>query len=234
MKQLALAVRLRARARLDNFLVGPNEAPVAAVRELAGGRPGIALLSGPVSSGKSHLLLGAVAAAEQAGRRALYFSLRELLGGNAAMLSGNPGAALVCCDDVDAVAGDATICQELFALWRHSEERGGSLLFAARQVPNLGDWALPDLGSRMRGAATRLTLQPLAESEQRTLLVQRAREFGLDMPLEVLEFLLRRLERDLASQCAFIDELDRAALAAQRRLTVPFVREVLARHSAPG
>lgn len=234
MQQLALAVRLRERARLDNYYAGPNAAVVTAIRELASGGPGIALLTGAASSGKSHLLLGAVAAAEQAGRRALYFSLRELQGGGAGMLAGVPGVALVCCDDVDTIAADATFCRELFALWRHSEERSAALLFAARQVPALADWALPDLGSRMRGAATRLSLLPLTETGQRALLVQRAREFGLEMPDDVLEFLLRRLARDLAAQCAFIDELDQAALAAQRRLTVPFVREVLARRSAPG
>jgi DnaA family protein len=29
--------------------------------------------------------------------------------------------------------------------------------------------------------------------------------------------------------CEWLDRLDRASLAAQRRLTIPFVREVLAR-----
>ncbi len=233
MQQLALAVRLRGRARLDNFFVGPNGTAVATIGDLATGKAGIALLTGPVSSGKSHLLLGAVAAADQVGRRARYISLRELQGGSAAVLADRPLAELICCDDVDSIAGDATFCRELFALWRDCEERGAALLFAARHVPTLSDWALQDLGSRMRGASIRLTLTPLDETAQRALLTQRAHGFGLELPEDVLEFLLRRLPRDLAAQCGFIDELDIAALTAQRRLTVPFVREVLARGSAP-
>ena len=42
-----------------------------------------------------------------------------------------------------------------------------------------------------------------------------------------LDWLLRRVGRDLASLTQLFDRLDRAALAAQRRLTVPFLRETL-------
>lgn len=42
-----------------------------------------------------------------------------------------------------------------------------------------------------------------------------------------MDWLLRRVERDLASLTALLDRLDRASLAAQRRVTVPFLRAVL-------
>ncbi len=42
-----------------------------------------------------------------------------------------------------------------------------------------------------------------------------------------LDWLLRRVGRDLASLTALLDRLDRASLAAQRRMTVPFLRQVL-------
>jgi chromosomal replication initiation ATPase DnaA len=32
--------------------------------------------------------------------------------------------------------------------------------------------------------------------------------------------------------CGWLDRLDRASLAAQRRLTIPFVREILTRHES--
>ncbi|MGC8519703.1 MAG: HdaA/DnaA family protein, partial [Steroidobacteraceae bacterium] len=43
----------------------------------------------------------------------------------------------------------------------------------------------------------------------------------------------RRFPRDMAQLYALLDTLDEAALAAQRRLTVPFIREVLARPGRP-
>ncbi len=232
MEQLALAVRLRERARLDNFFAGANAAALSVVTAVAAGRAGAFLLAGPAASGKTHLLLAATHAAQQAGRRAVYFALRELAPAGAVALSGQLGADLVCCDDVDVVAADADFGRALFALWRDAEDRGASLLLAARDLPPLADWALADLGSRVRGIAVRVNLQLPDESGLRNLLVQRARGLGLELPEDTLEFMLRRLPRDLGSQCAFIEEMDQAALAAQRRLTLPFVREVLAQRFA--
>ena len=41
-------------------------------------------------------------------------------------------------------------------------------------------------------------------------------------------WMLRRVDRDLPALTAVLDRLDHASLASQRRLTVPFVRQVLA------
>ena len=232
MEQLALAVRLRERARLDNFFAPPNSAALSLVRSVAAGRAGAFLLVGPAASGKTHLLLAATQAAQQAGRRAVYFALRELAPAGAAALAGQAATDLLCCDDVDVVAADPDFGRALFALWRDSEERGASLLWSARELPPLATWALADLGSRVRGVAVRANLQLPDEAELRQLLTQRARGLGLELPEDTLEFMLRRLPRDLGSQCAFLEELDQAALAAQRRLTVPLVREILARRPA--
>lgn len=232
MEQLALAVRLRARARLDNFFAGPNASGLSLARAVAAGGAGAFLLTGPAASGKTHLLLAAAHAAQQAGRRAVYFALRELAPAGAAALAGQVAADLLCCDDIDVVAGDAEFGRALFALWRDAEERGASLLLAARELPPLASWALADLGSRVRGIAARASLQLPDDAQLRQLLTQRARALGLELPADTLEFMLRRLPRDLRTQCTFLEELDQAALAAQRRLTVPFVREFLAQRSA--
>ena len=42
------------------------------------------------------------------------------------------------------------------------------------------------------------------------------------------EYLLNRVERDMAGLGRWLERLDRASLAEQRRLTIPFVRELLA------
>jgi DnaA family protein len=149
----------------------------------------------------------------------------RLLG--AAALEGQSAADLVCCDDLDAVVADADFCEALFAIWREMEERGASLMFAMREVPPLERWALADIGSRIRGIADQLPLQHLDEVGQGQVLTNRAKALGLDLPAETLHYLLRRIPRDLELQMVLLDELDQAALTAQRRLTVPFVREVL-------
>ena len=60
-------------------------------------------------------------------------------------------------------------------------------------------------------------------------LVLRARHRGLELPEETARFLASRARRDMASLHALLDRLDDQALVAQRRLTIPFVKDVLRR-----
>jgi DnaA family protein len=55
----------------------------------------------------------------------------------------------------------------------------------------------------------------------------RARLRGLELPEETWQWLQRRVPRDMRTLYELLDTLDEAALSAQRRLTVPFIREVL-------
>ena len=76
-------------------------------------------------------------------------------------------------------------------------------------------------------AATLLPLRPLGEAEQREALRLRAHARGLDLPEETALYLQRRFPRDLPTLYQLLDTIDDAALQAQRRLTVPFIRAVL-------
>jgi DnaA family protein len=55
----------------------------------------------------------------------------------------------------------------------------------------------------------------------------RAAQRGLQLPYETSEYLLKRMPRDLRSLFEVLDLLDEASLAAQRRLTIPFIRDAL-------
>jgi DnaA family protein len=50
---------------------------------------------------------------------------------------------------------------------------------------------------------------------------------GLELPQETARWLQRRFPRDMHSLYGLLDTLDEAAIVAQRRLTVPFIRSVL-------
>ena len=59
------------------------------------------------------------------------------------------------------------------------------------------------------------------------VLRQRAAARGLQFDEAALDWLLRRHSRDLSDLGMLFERLDQASLAAQRRLTVPFLRQVL-------
>jgi DnaA family protein len=85
---------------------------------------------------------------------------------------------------------------------------------------------LPDLASRL-AASSVYQVRALDEADQAEALFRRAAARGVELPPETVQFLLRRVPRDFAVLCRLLDEFDVASLAAQRRLTVPFVRAVL-------
>ena len=71
-------------------------------------------------------------------------------------------------------------------------------------------------------------LSPLDDDGRRAVLRDRAQRRGLVLDDASIDWLLRRKGRDLATLTALLDVLDRASLAAQRRITVPFLKETLA------
>lgn len=226
MRQLGLGVRLRSASTLATFAPGENAAALDAIARRARGEGGSPLwLWGSPRSGRTHLLQAACAAADAAGRRAAYLPLGEA-GYLPGHLAGLEALDLVALDDVGAV-GAATDWQvPLFSLYQGLLERGGVLVAAADGPPASIDWPLADLGSRLRAAEV-WQVRALAEEAQGGALVARAAALGLELPPETLGYLQRRLPRDFAALCDVLDRLDEAALAAQRALTVPFVRAVL-------
>jgi DnaA family protein len=226
MRQLSLGVALQDRAVFASFLAGPNLEAVEHVRRLAeGSAAGVAWLAGPAGCGKTHLLQAACAVAGSEGRAA-YVPLLELASLGSGVLEGLRDIACLCLDDVHAVAGNASWEHGLFALYCALEERGGRLLAAAHAPPALLRWTLPDLASRFAASAI-FQLRALDESEQREALRLRAHQRGFELPEDTARYLQRRFPRDMRTLYQILDTLDTAALAAQRRLTVPFIRSVL-------
>ncbi len=231
MHQLPLGVRLADRALFESFLPAGNAEALAHAHRIAAGEAGLTWLCGPASAGKTHLLQAICAAAGRS-MRAGFVPLGDLAALGVEVLEGLPQLSCLCIDDLEAVVGRPDWERALFSVLRESGEGGGALVMAARSPPALLQWALADLGSRCAAGAI-LALRALDESEQQEALQLRARLRGLELPQETSRWLQRRFPRDMRRLYGLLDALDEAALAAQRRLTVPFIREVLARDPQP-
>lgn len=224
--QMPLPMSLRDSSVFASFFAGRNRAVVDTLVALANRtRPVCVWLHGPRASGKTHLLQASCVKANDRGATSAYVPMRTFAQHPEA-ISGYGELDLVALDDIEMVAGHAGWETELFRLHQQLDERGGRLLVASPSVPGALDFKLRDLASRLNGGVV-LTLQALDEEEQQQALQMRAALRGFELPEETIQFLQRRLPRDMESLCAFLDQLDRASLVAQRKLTVPFVREVL-------
>jgi DnaA family protein len=112
-------------------------------------------------------------------------------------------------------------------------EQQHSLVVAALVPPSAVTWQLPDLASRLNAALV-MGLRPLQEREQLAALALHASARGLELPEETANYLMTRFPRDLRTLCGLLDTLDTASLAAQRRLTVPFIKQVIDARTASG
>ncbi len=220
MKQLALGVRLRADAVFDSFWPGPNGEIVAALRA-----PSTTplWLWGAAGSGKTHLLQAVCAAA---GESAAYFPLARSLALPPEALAGFERSGVLCIDDADAVAGDLAWERALFRVFNEAAELRTRLIFAAAAPPRQAEWRLEDWRSRA-AASVVYQLRELDDAGRIEALRLRAAQRGLQLPYETSEYLLKRMPRDLRSLFEVLDLLDEASLAAQRRLTIPFIRDAL-------
>lgn len=198
-----------------------------AVEAVARGESGDWLyIAGAAGSGKSHLLLAACAEARRLKKPAGYLPLASVAGRLAQMLEGQDAAGLLCLDGVESIVGHQEDELALFHFHNSARQRGGRMIYAATAMPGALGIGLPDLVSRLE-QCTRLALQVPDEATRRVVLRERAARRGLELDDAVLDFLFKRVGRDLGSLTALLERLDRASLATQRRITIPFVRGVL-------
>jgi len=224
LSQLALPLKLQDHAVFDSFLATGNEPLVAFLEDLCVNPTGPgAWLRGPRSTGKTHLLQ---AVCERARDRAQFLPIKSFVDVGPDILDGLSSRQFVCLDDVDRISGREDWELALFGLFNALSESGGLLLCSASAAPRECGFTLPDLVSRF----SRLPLfkiSPLEDSRRIEALQLRARHRGLDLPDDAAQYLLHRSSRDMASLYGLLDKLDSESLIAQRRLTIPFVREVL-------
>lgn len=224
MSQLSLPLRLQDHAVFESFWAAGNDPLVSYLSDLSesGKGPGC-WIWGAAATGKTHLLQ---AVCGRFGDRAAYLPLADLVREGPRVLDGLASRQAVCVDDLDAVAGSRDWEIALFDLFNQLADARGLLIVSASLAPRECAFDLPDLKSRM-SLLPAFHLQPLADEERLKALQLRARHRGLELPAETGNYLLTRSRRDMASLYDTLDRLDSESLRAKRRLTIPFVRDVL-------
>lgn len=214
--QLSLAVHLPQPCDLESFVAAHDLQAIAQLRANES-----AYLHGPAGVGKTHLLL---AACRLHGGR--YLPLSSLLGEPAEVLA---GLAIDQPLAVDELEGAPEQPEFWMALLRMLDQRGfgnGVTWVASRNAPDALHRLPADLRTRL-ARLPRFHVPALDELQQFQLLIEGAERRGLALPDDVTRWWLRHLPRDAGSLLAGLERIDRAALKARRRLTLPFVQAVL-------
>lgn len=226
--QLALNIQLREGATFTAYHAGINEAAVHAIQALAEARdqPRQAYVWGGPATGKSHLLQAVCHRASLRHRSSVYLPLAQFEPEHASVLEDLFDIGAVCIDDIDVTVGRAQWERALFNAINTVRDAGHCLILASRDNPTNLAPGLPDLHSRLLWGPV-FHLKPLDDAAKLDALKARAKECGLELKDEAGRFLLNNCRRDMPSLLAALARLDEASLAAQRRVTIPFIKSVL-------
>lgn len=227
-RQMALQVSLDDSATFENFFVSQaNHQAVAYLSGDAGtGLEFFTYLWGNADAGASHLLQAVCHAADARGEACFYLPLAQAADYSPDVLDGLECFPLVCLDDLDVIAGQNAWERTLFTLFNRLRDSGSRLLVAAHCSPRELPVQLPDLLSRLQSGLV-FSLQVPGDEEKRKALQLRARQRGIELSEEVLNYVLQRNERSMRALFSLLERLDQFSLQTQRRITVPLVRELM-------
>jgi DnaA family protein len=226
--QIPLHFEFKADKTFENFFPDAHREIVAHLKNTAAGHGERQIfLWGDRGSGKSHLLQACCHAAHRQQHSSFYLDLAAAPLPAPEILDGIDAFDLVCLDNIAAPAGNAAWEQALFHFYNRCRERAHRLVVSSILPPGELPLSLPDLKTRLAWGLT-LHLHAYAETDKIALLAFKARQLGFDVTPQVGRFLLLHYARDLASLWELLDKLDRETLAAKRKLTVPFIKRILA------
>ena len=184
-------------------------------------QPNSFYLFGLMGVGKSHLLHACSAYAAQLNKTSVCLSCAELLLLSVEVLDG-----LEQIDVIQLIADNTVWQQAIFDLYNRILEQNNSLLISGDQSATQLGLSLPDLASRLSWGLTE-QIKPLDDDEKVTVLQYRASKRGLTLSSEAANFLLNRLSRDMGNLITSLDILDKESIREQRKITIPFIKDVL-------
>lgn len=207
-----------------DFLVAPsNEAAVAWIDAWPNWPAPALVIHGAAGCGKSHL-----AQVWRVRSGAALAAPADLDPATVPELVGHSRAIVI--ERAHEVAGVPAQERALLHLYNIMAETSGHLLLTAAYGPAHWLLKLADLRSRLCAAPAAAVEAP-DDALLAAIIVKLFADRQVRVPIEVVDFLITRTERSVDAVRVLVAELDAAALAAKRRITVPFVRDLLARRA---
>ena len=227
-KQLALNLSLDDTYTFQNFWSATNEALVGALTHyLANTLPPLMFISGEHCSGKTHLLHACGEILKKKNQAVISLSMQDLSCFSPNILDGMEQLDCLLIDDIDAIADNHAWQEALFHCYNRCQDTGCCWIVSAQEAPQLLTLTLKDLVSRLSHGIT-WALHPLSDTQKCSALVHRAKNTGLDLLPSVAAYLIHHYPRDMCSQVARLEKLEQASMAACRKLTIPFIKTILA------
>ncbi|MEM8845431.1 MAG: DnaA regulatory inactivator Hda [Pseudomonadota bacterium] len=181
---------------------------------------------GGVGSGKTHLLQAVCHIAQNKKFRVIYLPMSDVFSYSPEVLKDLNALDIVCIDDVHLISQRKKWEIALFDLINQMRAAESLIVMSSCQSPSEDIFDLADLNSRSTWGPV-YKLPQLNDDDLKQVLMLHAKKSGLELSDEVCNYLLTRHKRDLSLLVKVLDKLTRLSLREQRKITIPFVKQVL-------
>jgi len=228
MEQLLLTgSQIKSDINFANFYAGDNAMVISYLSQFISAEDEqYVYIYGAKGSGRSHLLQALINHTSQNKLLGVYLPMMHWQQLEPSLFEGLMNYAVVCLDDVDAIVGESAWEIGLFNLFNELKESNTKLVISATKPPLQLSHQLADLASRLASGLC-LNLKPLTDEQKQQALHQRAQQCGFTLPKEVAKYLLTHYGREQGELFATLEKLSEASLLAQRKITIPFLKQTL-------
>jgi len=185
-------------------------------------------LHGESGVGKTHLLQASCRFVTEQGQASVYLPFEDhSLPLIPDVLIGLEQMPLVCLDDMNGIVGQAKWEHSLANLITKSSVQGHTLILTGKEP--ISDWSIAttDLAKALMTVLP-IEMHAIVEKEEVIMALQRhSQRLGFELPNDVGNYLIKQFSGDLQELLAVLKLLEQATLVEKRRLTLPFVKQVL-------
>lgn len=228
-EQLPVTFEFRANQTFDDFYPGSNQELIEHLKKtVAGTGEQFIFLWGNRGHGKSHLLHACCDSAFNQHTSSFYLDLSAPTSADPVLFTGLENFEIVCMDNIDALAGLTEWELGFFNFFNLHRDSKHRLILSASRSPRSLLFTLPDLQTRMNWGLS-LKIKPHDDDDKIAALTHKAQHMGFEIAPQAARFLLTHYDRNPTSLWSMLDKLDTASLAAKRKLTIPFLKQILER-----
>ncbi len=226
-EQLPVKFEFKANQTFDSFYPGRNQEIINQLKKsVEGNGEQLIFLWGERSHGKTHLLQACCHEAFTKGIGSFYLDFSAPESGEPGLLANLQIYEVVCLDNINYLCGNDGLELAFFNFFNQHRDLGHRLILSASCAPTAIGFRLTDLQTRINWGLP-LKIQALDDHDKIAALTYKAEQKGFEIPPQTARYLLTHYDRSLASLWIMLDKLDWASLAAQRKLTIPFLKQIL-------
>ena len=126
-------------------------------------------------------------------------------------------------DDIERA--DGKIQNNLFNIFNMSENENAAIFITGNLPPNQMSLR-PDLRTRLSQCLV-LNLKELEDEEKKDVLLKRSYFMGINMKLEIVDYLVKNHNRNMHELIKLIEKIDKESIIQKKRITIPFIKSFM-------